>query len=106
MTRGIKLFDLTGKSALLTGGSKGLGQAMAAGLASAGADVVLTSRHEDEAAAAAAEIATEYGHRAVGLRADVACVEDCEAMVARTLAEFGKSLMRCSTRSGPRRESS
>jgi NAD(P)-dependent dehydrogenase (short-subunit alcohol dehydrogenase family) len=90
MTRGIKLFDLTGKSALLTGGSKGLGQAMAAGLASAGADVVLTSRHEDEAAAAAAEIATEYGHRAVGLRADVACVEDCEAMVARTLAEFGK----------------
>jgi short-subunit dehydrogenase len=63
---------------------------MAAGLASAGADVVLTSRHEDEAAAAAAEIATEYGHRAVGLRADVACVEDCEAMVARTLAESAR----------------
>lgn len=90
MIRGIKRFDLTGRSALITGGSKGLGQAMAAGLASAGADVVLTSRHEDEAAAAAAEIATEYGRRAVGLRADVACVEDCEAMVARTLAEFGK----------------
>jgi NAD(P)-dependent dehydrogenase (short-subunit alcohol dehydrogenase family) len=90
MLRGIKLFDLTGKSALITGGSKGLGQAMAAGLASAGADVVLASRHEEEAAAVAAEIACEYGRRAVGLRADVACADDCQAMVARTLAEFGK----------------
>ena len=61
MLRGIKLFDLTGKSALVTGGSKGLGQAMAAGLASAGADVVVASRHEDEAAAAATEIAAQYG---------------------------------------------
>jgi NAD(P)-dependent dehydrogenase (short-subunit alcohol dehydrogenase family) len=90
MYRGIKLFDLTGKSALVTGGSKGLGQAMAAGLASAGADVVLTSRHEDEAVAAAAEIAAQYGRRAVGLRADVASCDGCEAMVARTVAEFGK----------------
>lgn len=90
MLRGIKLFDLTGKSALITGGSRGLGQAMAAGLASAGADVVLTSRNEEEAAAVAAEIAAEYGHHAVGMRADVARGEDCEAMVARTLAEYGK----------------
>jgi NAD(P)-dependent dehydrogenase (short-subunit alcohol dehydrogenase family) len=90
MLRGIRLFDLTGKAALITGGSRGLGQAMAAGLASAGAEVVLTSRNEEEAAAVAAEIAAEYGHRAVGMRADVACGEDCEAMVARTLAEFGK----------------
>ncbi|NLF71634.1 MAG: 3-oxoacyl-ACP reductase FabG [Candidatus Anammoximicrobium sp.] len=90
MLRGIRLFDLTGKSALVTGGSKGLGQAMAAGLASAGADVVVTSRHEDEAAAAAAELASRYGGRAVGLRADVAVPDDCQAMAERTLAEFGK----------------
>ena len=90
MLRGIKLFDLTGKSALVTGGSRGLGQAMAAGLASAGADVVVTSRHEDEAAAAAADIAAQYGRRAIGLRADVASPDDCQAMVDRTLAEFGK----------------
>ena len=90
MLRGIQLFDLTGKSAIVTGGSKGLGQAMAAGLASAGADVVLTSRHEDEAVAAAADIAVQYGRRAIGLRADVTSPDDCQAMADRTLAEFGK----------------
>lgn len=90
MLRGIKLFDLTGKSAVVTGGSKGLGQAMAAGLASAGADVVVTSRHEAEAVAAAAEIANQYGRRAIGLQADVSSEADCQAMVDRVLAEFGK----------------
>jgi len=53
---GIKLFDLTGRTALITGGSKGLGFAMAAGLASAGADVFLVSRHLDQAQAAAASV--------------------------------------------------
>jgi NAD(P)-dependent dehydrogenase (short-subunit alcohol dehydrogenase family) len=90
MLRGIQLFDLTGRSALVTGGSRGLGLAMAAGLASAGADVVLTSRHEDEAVVAAADIAAQYGRRAIGLRADVASPDDCQAMVDRALAEFGK----------------
>ena len=50
------LFDLTGRSALVTGGSKGLGKAMARGFAEAGADVMISSRHEDELKAAAAEI--------------------------------------------------
>ena len=43
-----QLFDLTGRVALVTGGSKGLGKAMARGFAEAGADVVISSRHEDE----------------------------------------------------------
>ncbi|HLY11461.1 MAG TPA: SDR family oxidoreductase [Planctomycetota bacterium] len=42
------LFDLSGKAALITGGSRGLGRAMARGFAEAGADVLITSRHEDE----------------------------------------------------------
>jgi NAD(P)-dependent dehydrogenase (short-subunit alcohol dehydrogenase family) len=88
--RGIKLFDLTGRAAIITGGSKGLGQAMAAGLASAGADVLLASRHEEEASAAAAEIEKQYGHRAVGVQADVTSEEDCQAMAERAIAEFGK----------------
>lgn len=50
------LFDLTGKSALVTGGSKGLGKAMARGFAEAGADVFISSRSEEELKAAAAEI--------------------------------------------------
>jgi gluconate 5-dehydrogenase len=48
-----KLFDLSGKVALVTGGSKGLGKAMALGFAQAGADVFISSRHENELRAAA-----------------------------------------------------
>lgn len=90
MLPGIKLFDLTGKTALITGGSKGLGKAMAAGLASAGADVVLISRHEAEARAAAEEISRDHGHRALGLIADVTQPGEIQQVVDRTLKEFGK----------------
>ncbi len=68
---GIKLFDLTGKSAVITGGSKGLGLAMAEGLASAGANVTLLSRHADEAQSAAEQIQIDYGTKAIGIGADV-----------------------------------
>jgi NAD(P)-dependent dehydrogenase (short-subunit alcohol dehydrogenase family) len=50
------LFDLTGRTALVTGGSRGLGKAMARGFAEAGADVLVTSRHEDELKTAVAAI--------------------------------------------------
>ena len=76
---GIKQFDLTGRTALITGGSKGLGFAMAAGLASAGADVVLLSRHLDEAETAAAQITRDFGRRALGVVADVTSAEQVEA---------------------------
>lgn len=90
MLPGIKLFDLTGKVAIVTGGSKGLGQAMSAGLASAGADVVLSSRHGDEAAAAAKQISQDFGRRAVGVAADVTSPAAVQALVDRTITEFGK----------------
>lgn len=90
MLPGIRQFDLTGRAALVTGGSKGLGQAMAAGLASAGADILLTSRHADEAEAAAREIAADHGRRAAGIAADVSRPDDVEAAVARILKEFGR----------------
>ena len=90
MLPGIKLFDLTGRVAIVTGGSKGLGAAMAAGLASAGADVLLTSRNEDEVAVAAKRIAADHGSRAIAMRADVTSPEDAETMVRRALDEFGK----------------
>ena len=90
MLPGIQLFDLSGKSAVITGGSKGLGEAMAAGLASAGADVLLTSRNEREAAAAAERIASDYGRKAVGVRADAVSADDCQAVAERAMAEFGK----------------
>ncbi len=52
----MKIFDLTGRVALVTGSSKGLGKAMARGLAEAGADIVICSRHENELQAALPEI--------------------------------------------------
>lgn len=87
---GIKLFDLNGKSAVITGGSKGLGQAMAAGLASAGADVMLVSRHLDEASAAATQLADEFGHKGIGFQADITVAEQTDAMAAAAVKEFGK----------------
>lgn len=90
MLPGIKQFDMTGRKAIITGGSKGLGAAMAAGLASCGADVLLTSRHEAEAAEAAAEIAKDFGHTAIGMAADVTDPVAVDAMVARAIDEFGK----------------
>lgn len=90
MLPGIKQFDLSGRAAIVTGGSKGLGQAMAAGLASAGADVLVTSRHDDEAAAAAAQIAEDHGRRAVGIAADVTNPDNVAAMTDRALKDFGR----------------
>jgi NAD(P)-dependent dehydrogenase (short-subunit alcohol dehydrogenase family) len=90
MLPGIKLFDMTGKSAIITGGSKGLGEAMAAGLASAGADVLLTSRNAEEVEATAAKIAEEYGHKAIGIAADVTEPDQVAAMTQRAMEEFGK----------------
>ena len=87
---GIKQFDMTKRVAIVTGGSKGLGRAMAEGLASAGAQMLLVSRNEAEAAAVAGEIARDYGHRAVGMAADVSDPAAAAAMVERALAEFGK----------------
>ncbi len=90
MLPGIKQFDLSGRSAIITGGSKGLGEAMAAGLASAGADVLISSRHGDEAQATAEQISADFGRRAIGMRADATSAEDSDAVVARAKEEFGK----------------
>lgn len=87
---GIKLFDLTGQTAIVTGGSKGLGKAMASALASAGAKLVIVSRHAEEARAVAAELASDFGHRAIGLATDIAEPDKVDAMVAAALKEFGR----------------
>lgn len=90
MLPGIKLFDLTGRVAIITGGSKGLGSAMAEGLASAGADLLLTSRNQDEVEATAAQIQADYGNKVIGMAADVTDPEQVAAMTERAISEFGK----------------
>jgi NAD(P)-dependent dehydrogenase (short-subunit alcohol dehydrogenase family) len=90
MLPGIKLFDLTGRAAIITGGSKGLGAAIAEGLASAGANMLLVSRNLAEAQTAADEIASGYGVKTAAIQADVSNPEDVDAMVAKAIAEFGQ----------------
>ena len=87
---GIKQFDLTDQVALVTGGSKGLGLAMAAGLASAGANLVVCSRNADESDAAARQIEQQFGVRAVGFQADVTDAEQVDALVAHAESTFGR----------------
>lgn len=76
--------------AIVTGGSKGLGKAMAAGLASAGCRVVVASRTAGEAAAAAEEIQSDFGVDAVGQQADVVHTEQAEELVAAAMDRFGR----------------
>ena len=71
MLPGIKLFDLSGRVAMITGGSKGLGAAIASGLASAGANLVLVSRHEDELQATASELRSDFGVEIICREGDV-----------------------------------
>ena len=87
---GIKQFDLTGKSAIITGGSKGLGLAMAAGLASAGAQVMLVSRNADEGTKGAQELSTDFGVKAIAYSADISQADQAEAMVKAALGAFGQ----------------
>lgn len=86
---GINLFSLKGKSAIITGGSKGLGLAMAAGIASAGANVMLVSRNASDGDEAASQIAKEYGVKALTFSADVVNQSQMEEMAKTAFEAFG-----------------
>ncbi|MBT8184469.1 MAG: SDR family oxidoreductase [Eudoraea sp.] len=86
---GIKQFDMTGKNAIITGGSKGLGYAMAAGLASVGANVFLVNRKLEEGEAAAAQLAKDFGVKAKAYSADVTNLSQIESVTSAVAEEFG-----------------
>jgi NAD(P)-dependent dehydrogenase (short-subunit alcohol dehydrogenase family) len=83
------LFDLTGKSAVVVGGTSGIGLAIAIGLAEAGADVVATSRRTEQVEEAAQAIESK-GRRALRLTSDVGDRASLEAVLEGTLKQFGK----------------
>jgi NAD(P)-dependent dehydrogenase (short-subunit alcohol dehydrogenase family) len=84
-----ELFDLSGRTAIVTGGGSGIGRQMATGLAQAGADVVLCARKPERCEEVAAEFERELGVRALGLRCDVRDPAQVQAVVDRTKSEFG-----------------
>jgi hypothetical protein len=90
MTRFEELHDLTGKVAVVTGGSRGIGRAIVQTLAEAGADVVIASRKLDACEAAAEEVRASTGRRAVAIACHVGRWDDCDALVAETLDQFGR----------------
>src|SRR4051794_40215355 len=83
------MFNLTGRVAIVTGASSGLGVAIAHGLAQAGADIALGARRTDRLAGTRSLI-QETGRRAIAVETDVTVVEDCNALVASAMEEFGR----------------
>jgi NAD(P)-dependent dehydrogenase (short-subunit alcohol dehydrogenase family) len=84
------LFDLTGRVALVTGGNKGLGKAMARGFAEAGADVVIASRHEDELKSALDFILDGTGRRGAYCVTDVSVRDDVRKLAQFALDKMGR----------------
>jgi NAD(P)-dependent dehydrogenase (short-subunit alcohol dehydrogenase family) len=81
-------FSLSGKRALVTGASRGIGQALAVVLAEAGADVAVTARDAGSLAETTARIAS-LPRKTRAIASDVRSVEDCRRAVAETVAAFG-----------------
>ncbi len=83
-------FDLSGKVAIVTGGSRGIGRAVSEGLAAAGADVVIASRKLDNCEIAAREIEEATGRRALPVSCHVGRWEECDRLVEEAYGEFGR----------------
>jgi len=84
-----QLFDLTGRVAIVTGGSIGLGRQMAEGLAEMGADLVLCARKQERCHQAAEEL-QQLGVKAIALGCDVKNPDSIQEMVEATLSQFGR----------------
>ncbi|NWG52403.1 MAG: SDR family oxidoreductase [Hydrogenophilaceae bacterium] len=97
------LFDLTGKSALITGSSKGIGKAIAYRLAEHGANVVISSRKADACEAVRDEINQKLARKAaISIPANIASKEALEHLVAETDKAFGKiDILVCNAASNP-----
>src|ERR1700681_4335521 len=96
---GHPLLDLANKTAVVIGGTSGIGLALTRGLAQAGANVVPTGRREEQVRAAAAEVAA-LGRRSLALTCDVTDNSSIERLLQSVLSEFGsvQILVNCAGR--------
>jgi NAD(P)-dependent dehydrogenase (short-subunit alcohol dehydrogenase family) len=83
-----RLFDMSDRTVIVTGGTRGIGLALAEGFVLAGARVVVASRKADACEAAAAHLRS-LGGQAIGVAAHAGSLEDLDALVDATVAEFG-----------------
>ncbi len=99
----MSLFDLTGKVAVITGSTKGIGKAIAERMAEQGARVVISSRKAERCAAVASAINAKYGAgRALAMPASISSKDDLKNLVAETHAQFGKiDVLVCNAASNP-----
>jgi NAD(P)-dependent dehydrogenase (short-subunit alcohol dehydrogenase family) len=86
----VEIFDLGGRVAIITGGGTGIGAATALLLAQRGADLVLAGRRVELLQATAAEIRNATGRKVIAMPTDVREADQAEALIAGTLAEFGR----------------
>jgi NAD(P)-dependent dehydrogenase (short-subunit alcohol dehydrogenase family) len=90
MLPGIKLFNLTGKVALISGGTKGLGLAIAEGFASAGASIAVMSRTSELGDDIAKKVAKDYAQRVIHVTGDVRSEADVAKVINDVASTFGK----------------
>jgi NAD(P)-dependent dehydrogenase (short-subunit alcohol dehydrogenase family) len=83
------MMNLTGKSAIVTGGTKGIGRAIAEALVQAGVNVCLSARHEEEIERAVSDMGGLSEAGVVGAVCDVRDYEEVRALIAHTVSEFG-----------------
>ena len=85
----MKLFDLSGRVAIVTGGNGGIGLGMAGGLAQAGAHIVVAGRNTDKNAKAEKELSA-LGAETISTVTDVTNADSCQAMIEETIERFGR----------------
>ena len=85
-----KMFDLSGKVAIVTGGHSGLGKGIAEGLAEAGADVVICARRFELCQEVCSEIEKKLGVKSLPVRCDVTNTDEVNNLIESTIKEFGK----------------
>jgi 2-deoxy-D-gluconate 3-dehydrogenase len=86
----VKLFDLSGKVAIVTGGNGGIGLGMARGLAEAGAHIAIVARNAPKSEAAARALSADTGVKAIALTADVSKPVDCDRIAGEVRSQLGR----------------